>query len=85
MNIKVTELCLVDYINEEDIEKDDNKEVVATRTVIYESKKNTLLEAFKDYDESFNIDNVIESYDNFEGECLDFVKYVSVIEIDQLK
>ena len=44
--IKVVELCWVDYVNEEDIEKESDEKLTATRTVVYESPKKTLLEAY---------------------------------------
>lgn len=72
MLIEVKELCVVE-INEE--------ETTAIRTVVYESDKDNLLEAFNDYAENFDIDNVIICNDEFEGECLDIVKCVSVKEV----
>ena len=82
MIIKVIELCMVDYIKEDD--QKSNEELTATREVIYNSKKNTLVEAFQDYDSNnFDFDNVIQSNDNFDGECLDLVKYISVEEIEE--
>lgn len=74
MIIKVKELCLVDNYN------NDNKELgeVSTRTIIYESIKETLLEAFKDYQENFNSDNIISAYADFDGECMATLEYLSV-------
>lgn len=80
MIIKVVELCSVDYIHEGD-ENENNENLTAKRIVIYESSKDTLLEAFKDYDsDNFDTDNIIRSEDKFDGQCLDTVKYLSVEE-----
>lgn len=84
MVIKVKELCWVSYIKEEDMEKESDEKVTAVRTVIYNSPKDTILEAFQDYDsESFDCDNIIQANDEFEGECLDLVKYISVEEVEE--
>lgn len=72
MLIEVKELCVVE-INDE--------ETTAIRTVVYESNEDNLLDAFKDYAENFDIDNVIICNDEFEGECLDVVKFVSIKEV----
>lgn len=82
MIIKVTELCWVDYIKEDIMEKENNEKLTATRTVIYESVQNTLLDAFQDYDKNFNINNVLQSNDDFDGQCLDTLKYIAVEEIE---
>ncbi|MEK3955704.1 MULTISPECIES: hypothetical protein [unclassified Psychrobacillus] len=80
MKIKIKELCLVDYIKEEEMEKEHGEELMSVRTVIYSSQKETLLEAFQEYHNDFDIDNVIQSNDEFDGECNGFVKYLSVEE-----
>lgn len=73
MTIKVTELCLV--------ESENFDETTGLRTVVYNSPKDTLLEAFSDYNENFDSDNIISSDDDFEGGCLDTIKYLSVEEV----
>ena len=84
MIIEVKELCWVEYIKEEDMDEENSEKLTAVRTVIYQSKKETLLEAFKDYDsKNFDTDNIINSDDEFEGECLDLVKYLSVSEVEE--
>lgn len=82
MKIIIKELCLVDYIKEEDMENEHGEELTAVRTVLYYSEKETLLEAFQDYDNNFDIDNVIQSRDDFDGECNGTVKYLSVEECE---
>ena len=83
MTIEVVELCVVSYINENDPETQKDEKRLAKRTVVYDSPKESLLEAFQDYNsENFNIDNVVEANDEFEGECLDLVKYLSVKEVE---
>lgn len=82
MLISVRELCWVDYIKESEIEKETDEKLTAIRTVIYQSTKDTLLEAFKDYcSNNFNTDNIVSSNDEFEGCCLDTIKYISVEEV----
>lgn len=81
MLIKVRELCLVDCINEKD--KNEYEDLKAERIVIYESEKNNLLEAFTDYEENFDSDNIIENEDLFDGECLDTLKIISVEEVEE--
>lgn len=83
MIIKVVELCLVDCINEEN-EGKEGAELKAKRTVVYDSPKDTLLEAFKDYDENLESDNIIQAHDDFDGQCLDFIKYISIEEVEEL-
>ena len=68
-DIVVVERCLVDYINEE--EPVSNTELYANRTVSYETDKDTLLEALADYTYNWDVDNVTDCNDDFDGECLD--------------
>lgn len=73
MIIEVKELCL-----------SEGKQGI--RTVEYEANKETLLEAFQEYmnvDDEFNIDNVLNCCDTFEGGCDDIVKILSVKEIKE--
>lgn len=62
MIIKVIELC--------EVEPYEDGKVEGLRTIIYESSKETLLEAHIDFEENFDSDNIIKSEDNFDGECL---------------
>lgn len=80
MNIKIKELCEVDYIV---ITDPNTKPVPSIRTIVYDSDKNTLLEAFEDYQNNFDIDKVIDCNDEFDGGCLDVVKILSVAEVNK--
>ena len=71
MLIRVIEKCLVKNL--------ENKEEFAFRTYFYESDGLTLLEAIEDYTKNFDIDNVIDCHDDFEGECLES----TVVKIEQ--
>lgn len=66
MIIKVKTLC----------ETDGND--VGIRTEIYEAKGNTLFESFKDYIDNWNVDNVIDCDDEFDGGCNNEIKILSV-------
>lgn len=70
MIIRVVELCLCE------------EGLTAIREVVYESPKDTLLEAFKNYDsDEFDSNNIISSNDAFEGDCLEVIKYLLVEEV----
>lgn len=83
MLIEVAELCHVDCIHEENAEKEELEYLTAIRTVLYQSPEDTLLEAFKDYDSNFNTDNIVSSNDEFDGGCLDTIKYISISEVEE--
>lgn len=70
MIIKVRILCEVE---------DDCK--VAIRTEEYLAKGDTLLEAFQDYSNNWDVDNVLDCWDDFEGGCLNEIKVLSVEEV----
>lgn len=79
MIIKVKELCEVKYIDERD---PDAKGVnLAIRKIEYDSDKETLLEAFEQFENNFDIDKVVDCDDGFDGECLDTIKTLSVEEL----
>lgn len=83
MLIKVKELCWVTYINKENVKKNIDEKLTAIRIVAYKSPKDTLLEAFEDYDScNFDKNNIVWLIDEFNGECLTTIKYISVEEIE---
>lgn len=69
--LKVTEICKVSYINEDNMEveeeKDDN---YALRTYSYLTNSSNATEAISECLNSFDIDNVFNCNDEFDGECL---------------
>ena len=67
MVIKVTELCI--SMSKSNI----GQEEVGTRYVIYETPRGvkTLKDALIEYEDKFDFQKVIETNDDFEGECLD--------------
>lgn len=75
MYIKVVELCIIDNT----VESYNN---VGQRSIVYKSGKDTLQGAFNDYVDNWNCDKVVQCYDDFEGEQLEIIKYVSCTEID---
>ena len=79
MIIKIKELCEVEYIDERDT--DAKGANLAIRKIEYDSDKKTLLEAFKQFENNFDIDKVIDCEDEFDGECLDTIKTLSVEEL----
>ena len=82
MIIKVRELCEVEYIKETDEQTEEPQ--YAIRTVIYESDKESLFEAFSEYmSEDFDIDRVIKCEDEFDGGCDNTVKILSVEELNE--
>lgn len=81
MIIKIRELCWVDCINESNENEGEN--LKAERIVIYETNKNNLKEAFKDYEENFDCDNILECEDMFDGGCLDIIKTISVEDVSE--
>lgn len=70
MIIKVKTLC----------ESEDKN--MGIRTEIYETKGITLFESFKDYLDNWNVDNVIDCNDEFNGGCNNEIKILSVEEIE---
>lgn len=80
MTIEVKELCEVDYIHEDDIKTDEP--IYAIRTVQYETNKESLLEAFEEYENAFDMDKMIDCSDEFDGECQNTIKTLSVKEIN---
>ena len=79
MIIKIKELCEVEYIDERD--SDAKGTNLAIRKIEYDSDKETLLEAFEQFENNFDIDNVVDCDDEFDGECLDTIKTLSVEEL----
>ena len=75
VTIVVEELCSISPCG------GDGDRVEGVRTVVYQSSKPTLLEAFEEYaGEGFDSDNIVRSDDDFEGKCLDTMRYLSVRE-----
>lgn len=63
--LKIIELCEV-------LDEKTTEETTGLRTIAYEiSKSKSLVDAIIDYEDNFDSDRVIESFDDFEGECLD--------------
>ncbi|OSA95747.1 UNVERIFIED_ORG: hypothetical protein B2H93_04815 [Clostridium botulinum] len=60
MKIEIIEKCEI-----------DSDEKIGIRIVIYKSAKNNLKDALEDYEKKFDSDNICNSYDEFDGECLD--------------
>ena len=79
MIIKIKELYEVEYIDERD--SDAKGANLAIRRIEYDSDKKTLLEAFEQFENNFDIDKVIDCDDEFDGECLDTIKTLSVEEL----
>lgn len=62
MILRVTEKCLTTNENDE--------EYYGLRCYDYETNKNNEKESILDLFQSFDTDNIIDSNDDFEGECL---------------
>lgn len=81
MRIKVEEKCETDF---NDIELEDfeqNRDTQSYRTIVYNSPKNTLLEAFQDYITNFDSNRIINFHNEFDGNCIKTLKYLSVSEV----
>lgn len=68
--LKVTEMCKVSYINEYNMEVEEEKDNYALRTYLYLTKSSNVTEAISECLNSFDIDNVFNCDDEFDGECL---------------
>lgn len=77
MIIVITELCEVDYIDEE---RPDDGPHFAKRIVHYDSDKDNLIDAFHDYDDHFDCDRILDCTDEFDGTCLNLVRYLKIEE-----
>ena len=62
MIVRVIEKCEVDN-------NDGVKGAVGLREVDYDSDKETLPEALDDYENNFDFDKIIDTNDDFPGEC----------------
>lgn len=71
IELRVTEICKVSYINEEDFDKDFDEELYAKRMYTYVTDSCNFENAISDFINNFDIDCVRDCNDEFDGECLD--------------
>lgn len=78
MLIKVTQKCLVSYIEEEDKDKASEKGVVSFRSWYYDSDKNNFLDAINEIVNDFDVDRA--SGENEETEyCGELIETLDLV------